>query len=110
MQPAQLEKWMESPSLLNEVSIDDLWQLVKEYPYFQTARLLLAKNLDNTGHDAFPLALRLAAAYAGDRRLLRQLLETKMPVAETPSQRWPQSGRRLCPALRHLNLKPLLKK
>jgi len=99
MQPAQLEKWMESPSLLNEVSIDDLWQLVKEYPYFQTARLLLAKNLDNTGHDAFPLALRLAAAYAGDRRLLRQLLETKMPVAETPSQEVAAIGEETLPGV-----------
>jgi hypothetical protein len=61
---------------MDERSIDGLWQLVKEFPYFQSARLLLAKNLDIAGHEAYPLSLRLAAAYAGDRGLLKKLMET----------------------------------
>ncbi|MBK7172872.1 MAG: hypothetical protein IPH84_06490 [Bacteroidales bacterium] len=35
----------------------------------------MAKNLEMTGHEAYPLAFRLAAAYAGDRSLLKQLME-----------------------------------
>ncbi|MBK7214831.1 MAG: hypothetical protein IPH88_16385 [Bacteroidales bacterium] len=66
---------------MDDLSIDLLWQLVKEYPYFQTARLLLAKNLDMAGHEAYPLSLRLAAAYAGDRRLLKKLMDTRTTMA-----------------------------
>jgi hypothetical protein len=77
MLPVKFEKYISNPLLLNEKTIDELWQMVKEYPYFQTARLLLAKNLDMAGHEAHPLALRLAAAYAGDRRLLKNLMELK---------------------------------
>jgi len=76
MQRIDIEHFMANPGRLDERSIDGLWQLVKEYPYFQTARLLLARNLNMAGHEAYPLALRLAAAYAGDRGLLKQLLET----------------------------------
>jgi hypothetical protein len=75
MQPVNLELYMSDPERLDDRSIDGLWQLVKEFPYFQTARLLLAKNLNMAGHEAYPLSLRLAAAYAGDRSLLKQLLE-----------------------------------
>ena len=71
-----IEQFIADPLLLNDNTIDGLWQLVKEYPYFQTARLLLARNMKMTGHDAFPLSLRLAAAYAGDRKLLKRLMET----------------------------------
>ena len=80
MQPEILEQYIVNPGLLSEKSVEELWELVKEYPYFQTATLLLAKNLHDKGHEAFPLALRLAAAYAGDRRLLKKLME--IPGAE----------------------------
>ena len=56
-------------------SVEELWMLVKDYPYFQVARMLLARNLYNTGHEAYPLSLRLAAAYAGDRGKLKALIE-----------------------------------
>jgi hypothetical protein len=75
MHRAQFEYFMVNPSALDDKSIEGLWQMVKEYPYFSTARLLLAKNLETTSHDAYPLAFRLAAAYAGDRILLKQLME-----------------------------------
>ena len=80
MQRVNLELFIANPARLDEKSIEGLWQLVKEYPYFQTARLLLAKNLDKAGHEAYPPALRLAAAYAGDRGLLKRLIES----AEVP--------------------------
>jgi hypothetical protein len=82
MQRVNLEHYMLNPGRLDDKSIDGLWQLVKEYPYFQTARLLLAKNLNMSGHEAYPLSLRLAAAYAGDRGLLKRLLETPRDRAE----------------------------
>jgi hypothetical protein len=76
MQRVDIEHYLANPGLLDTKSIDGLWQLVKEFPYFQTARLLLAKNLNAAGHEAYPISLRLAAAYAGDRSLLKRLLDS----------------------------------
>jgi hypothetical protein len=83
MTPATFNRYLKDPSQLDSQSVDELWMLVKEYPYFQVARMLLARNLYNTGHEAYPLSLRLAAAYAGDRSKLKALIEGK-PVDISP--------------------------
>ena len=75
MTPETFNRYLNDPSLLDNRTVDELWLLVKEYPYFQAARMLLARNLYNTGHEAYPLSLRLAAAYAGDRSRLKALIE-----------------------------------
>ena len=75
MTPETFNRYLKDPSLLDLLTVDEMWVLVKEYPYFQGARMLLARNLFNTGHEAYPLALRLAAAYAGDRSKLKELIE-----------------------------------
>jgi hypothetical protein len=75
MKPETFNHYLKDPSLLDSHTVDELWLLVKEYPYFQVARMLLARNLYNTGHEAYPLSLRLAAAYAGDRSRLKALIE-----------------------------------
>jgi len=75
MSPETFNRYLKDPSLLDNQSVEELWALVKEYPYFQVGRMLLARNLYSTGHEAYPLALRLAAAYAGDRSKLKLLIE-----------------------------------
>jgi hypothetical protein len=75
MTPETFNRYLKDPSLLDSHTVDELWMLVKDYPYFQVARMLLARNLYNTGHEAYPLSLRLAAAYAGDRSKLKMLVE-----------------------------------
>lgn len=75
MKPETFNHYLKNPELLDSSTVDELWMLVKEYPYFQVARMLLARNLHNTGHEAYPLSLRLAAAYAGDRTCLKKLIE-----------------------------------
>jgi hypothetical protein len=75
MNPEAFNKYLKNPSKLDGQTVEELWMLVKEYPYFQVARMLLARNLHNTGHDAYALSLRLAAAYAGDRSKLKMLIE-----------------------------------
>lgn len=74
-----LEHYINNPSQIKNLQPEKLWQLLKQYPYFQTARLMLARQLHDTGHEAFPLALKLAAAYASDRKVLRNLIENKVP-------------------------------
>jgi len=75
MTPETFDKYLKDPSLLDNSTVDELWLLVKEYPYFQVARMMLARNLYNTAHEAYPLSLRLAAAYAGDRSMLKAMIE-----------------------------------
>lgn len=75
MTPETFNRYLKNPSLLDGSTVDELWALVKEYPYFQVGRMLLARNLHNIGHEAYPLALRLAAAYAGDRSKLKMLID-----------------------------------
>jgi hypothetical protein len=75
MTPETFNRYLKDPSLMDSHSVEELWMLVKDYPYFQVARLMLARNLYNTGHEAYPLSLRLAAAYAGDRGKLKALIE-----------------------------------
>ena len=77
MSPETFNRYLKDPSLLDNQSVEELWALVKEYPYFQVARMLLARNLYITGHEAYPFALRLASAYAGDRSKLKILIEGK---------------------------------
>jgi hypothetical protein len=67
--------------------VDEMWMLVKEYPYFQVARMLLARNLSNIGHEAYPLSLRLAAAYAGDRTKLKILIEGTPVFKKEPERK-----------------------
>lgn len=80
MTPEKLVQYIKNPSHASAPDTDELWQLVKEYPYFQVARIMLARNLRDKEHEAFPLALRLSAAYAGDRGLLKKLIEGKLEV------------------------------
>lgn len=75
MNTETFNRYLNNPALLNSSTVDELWSLVKEYPYFQLGRMLLAKNLLNCNHEAYPLALRLAAAYAGDRGKLKMLID-----------------------------------
>ena len=75
----ELENYLNNPSQIKNLQPEKLWQLLKQYPYFQTARLMLARQLHDTGHEAFPLSLKLASAYAYDRNILRNLIENKIP-------------------------------
>jgi hypothetical protein len=75
MTPETFNQYLSNPSQLDNTTIDELTMLVKEYPYFQVARMLLARNLFNVQSEVYPSALRLAAAYAGDRSKLKNLIE-----------------------------------
>jgi len=87
MTPETFNRYLNDPSLLDSRSVDEMWMLVKEYPYFQVARMLLARNLSNIGHEAYPLSLRLAAAYAGDRTKLKILIEGTPVFKKEPEKK-----------------------
>ncbi len=75
MTPETFNRYLNNPSLLDGQTADELSLLVKEYPYFQVARMLLARNLYAIQSEKYPYVLRLAAAYAGDRSKLKTLIE-----------------------------------
>ncbi len=58
-------------------SIGTLQEFVKEFPFFQSAQAMLAKSMHDQQHVRYEKQLKVAAAYAGDRKLLYDLIQTK---------------------------------
>ncbi len=79
MTGVDLYKWIAEPSVLDRDSLLQLQELVRRYPYFRSAQLLLAKNLKVENHIDQRRQLHLAAVYASDRKLLFGLIEGTHP-------------------------------
>ena len=91
MSPETFYRYLKSPSLLDNSTLDELSMLVSEYPYFQVACMMLARNLYNIGHENYLPSLYLAAAYAGDRGKLKALVEGGIiGAAEKPEDKTKQ--------------------
>lgn len=58
-------------------SIVTLQEFVNEFPYFQSAHALLAKSMLQHQHVRFEKQLKIASAYAGDRKSLYDLIHSK---------------------------------
>ncbi len=78
----QFNSFLNSPAALNAQSLPLLTELVKEYPYFQTAQILLAKNLHNEKNIRYNAQLKIAAAYSADRKKLYELIKGITKVEE----------------------------
>jgi tetratricopeptide (TPR) repeat protein len=78
----QFNGFLNSPATLNAQSLPLLTELVKEYPYFQTAQVLLAKNLHNEKNIRYNAQLKIAAAYSTDRKKLFELIKGIAQVEE----------------------------
>jgi hypothetical protein len=74
MNSQQFSKFINDPALVNDEQMFQLEDLVIRYPYCQSAQLLLACSFCVEGNHQFPSQLKKAAAYAGDRRMLRELI------------------------------------
>ena len=75
MNLTDFEAYIDSPALLDAQAIDLLKDILAEYPFCQSVHLLYARNLKNLRHIAYSSQLRIAAAYAGNRSILKNLLE-----------------------------------
>ncbi len=76
MNRQQFISYIKSPEKLNEESAVKLDELVKEYPYCQTADILFALNLYKENHIKFNDQLKIASAYASDRKILKRLVNS----------------------------------
>jgi len=95
MEKLSLKKYITHPDALDKDSLNDLFELSKEFPYFQTAWLLLAKNLHTLNDHRFDEIIKKAATYANDRSRLQQIIMTTSlenikdspkPEIETPQK------------------------
>jgi hypothetical protein len=74
MNRENLVGYLSDPGLLDQSSLPEVEKLVEAFPYFQTAHILLARNHHNLDSLEFHEALRSAAAFAGDRTVLYNLI------------------------------------
>ena len=61
---------LQNPQNITKSQIDDISELISQYPYFQPARALLLKGLKNTESFRYNRELKTTAAYTSDRSIL----------------------------------------
>lgn len=66
------------PELLDDRTLADLRSMLDEYPYFQTARMLYLKNLNNQGAISYERELRKNAIWVTNRSRLFYLLDKRV--------------------------------
>ena len=77
--------YIKSPKDLNAETVLTLENLVKEYPYCQTAESLYTLNLFKEDNFKYNSQLRIASAYVPDRKRLKQHLFALKPVNKNVS-------------------------
>ena len=77
MTGAELYQWMTDPSLLNKSSLQELKQMVDDYPYFHAVRMLYLKNLAVLDDIRLEKELKKMSIYVPDRRRLFLLINDK---------------------------------
>ncbi|MFA5814379.1 MAG: hypothetical protein WC865_02010 [Bacteroidales bacterium] len=74
MRPEQFTDSFENPGKLDSSSVIAFGEIIQEYPFCQPAQLLYLKGLQNDENIRFNRQLKIAAAYAADRKFLFELL------------------------------------
>ena len=74
------------PELMSKETLYDLRSIVALYPYYQTARLLMLKNLYLLHDSSFDEELRRAAVFITDRGRLFDLVEAPHYQLQSASQ------------------------
>ena len=82
MRNQKLIRNIQNPMQIGKREIADMRISLQAFPYFTSMQLLFAKGLNNTDSISYNLQLRKAAAYAGDRRLLFQLITENVKKVE----------------------------
>ena len=85
----ELTQLITHPEMMNKETLYDLRSFLALYPYHQTARLLMLKNLFILHDNTFDAELRRAAIYITDRRIIFNLVEAshyKIQKTETKAE------------------------
>ncbi|MGQ9846712.1 MAG: hypothetical protein ACUVQP_04315 [Bacteroidales bacterium] len=75
--------YIKHPNLLNELSLNELNEVIRRYPYFQAAHMLYLKNLFLLNDDRYPAMLTKTSIYVPDRKTLYFLINPKDDVNTT---------------------------
>ena len=76
----RLLSYMQNSDLLDENSINELSDVIGNYPYFHTARLLLIKCLHEQNYSLFEEKLNVTSAHIPDRQVLFNLVNQEKSV------------------------------
>lgn len=93
MNKEEFHKYLVSPDKLDKKSILEVHELINEFPYFQTAHMMLLKNLYLLGNIKFDSQLRKSAAYIGNRTILYYLLQQKEVIEGVKESEQKQKGK-----------------
>lgn len=75
MNKEQFTEYMQHPDRLKEASLSDLMNLVKDFPYCQSARILLTMKLYVDKNVLYDAELKTTAIYAGSRNILKKHID-----------------------------------
>jgi hypothetical protein len=81
MTAEKLYELIGDPRRLEESDLSALKETLKEYPFFQTARLLYVKGLSGIKSYRFGPELKTASLYAADRTVLYELINSRPLVS-----------------------------
>ena len=107
MNKDQFISYLTNPSKLNPSTLEALDTLIKDFPYFQSARILYALNLFKENNIHYNAELKTTAIYAGNRNILKKHIDrvaraTTEPVVEpkpeTPPEQEPKVPEASTPA------------
>lgn len=84
MTTENLAYYIDLPSKLNKDSLESIGHTLEKYPFFQTARLLYVKNIQNLYNQVDKSNLNLTAAYTADRKVLYYLLHKLQESEQLP--------------------------
>ncbi|NJK85360.1 MAG: hypothetical protein HC906_04710 [Bacteroidales bacterium] len=87
MNQREIIKYLHAPEMLQNSTVDYLEKLREDYPFFQTAHLLLIRNYKNLDSPRFTENLNFTAAYVSDRRMLYELLHSGVKVIQEPEEK-----------------------
>lgn len=77
---------LEHPDSVSEQESIVLQKFTEDFPYCQTGQLLFVKHLHSQQSVHYPEQLKVAAAYAGDRKVLYNLIHTAPPLLASPQR------------------------
>jgi hypothetical protein len=86
MESSRIISHIHNPGQLGQAELSSLEHMTSTYPYCHSFQLLLAKCLHNIESPRFGAQIKLAAAYAGNRRILKQLIEKSDPMSIEEAQ------------------------
>ena len=89
MDKSKLMIYMHNPELLGDRNLPEIREMVDEYPFFQSARMLYVKILRNQGYSNYGKALRETAVFVTNRTKLFFLLDERVIIKHDaePTQR-----------------------